>query len=156
MRKILIDKAWIKDYIAGKNKMRFLKIESFTFNTHFSTDEVFKRLKENIEPNNHFNFFSIATIENEKPFEGKLEKGHFQIKRNIKYRNSFNPILSGWYKEIDSGTIINLNLRVNWIVKIASFLMLVVVAYMSLSIKGDYKIIPLVFIAILHFLIHIW
>lgn len=97
----------------------------------------------------------MVTIQTEKPFEGKLEKGHFQIKRNIKYRNSFNPILSGWYKEIESGTSVNLNLSVNWIVKIVSFLMLLVSVYMFLSIKGDYKIIPLVFIPVLHFLIHI-
>ena len=135
--------------------MRFLKFDSFTFKSQLSSDEVFNRLTENIEPNNYFNFFSIVTIETEKPFEGKIEKGHFQIKKNIKYRNSFNPILSGWFKEIDSGTIINLNLRVNWIVKIVSFLMLVVFVLMFLSIQGDYKIIPIVFIPILHFLIHI-
>ena len=134
--------------------MRFLKFDSFTFNTQLSSDEVFNRLTENIEPNNYFNFFSMVTIQTEKPFEGKLEKGHFQIKRNIKYRNSFNPILSGWYKEIDSGTSVNLNLSVNWIVKIVSFLMLVVSVYMFLMIQGDYKIIPIVFIPILHFSIH--
>ncbi len=135
--------------------MRFLKFDSFTFNTHFSSDEVFKRLTENIEPNNYFNFFSMATIETEKPFEGKLEQGHFQIKRNIKYRNSLNPILSGWYKQVDSGTSVYINFRVNWIVKFVSFLMLVICVFIFLSIQGDYKIIPLVFIAILHFLIHI-
>ena len=71
--------------------MKFLPYEHFKIKTTLSSQEVFKRLDNVIEPKRHFRLFGSGT----KPYQGEMEGSHFEISRIIGYKNSFLPMIKG-------------------------------------------------------------
>ena len=76
------------------NLIKYLPFENYILTTNLRTDEVCKRLSENIEPKN-LSIFSSPNRNSTKQYEGNISGNIFQISRIISYRNSFLPIIKG-------------------------------------------------------------
>lgn len=85
-----------------------LPYDNFIFESRLTQDEVLERLKSVIEPKKTFRFkFS------EKSFEGNLSNHEFQLRRIIKYQNSFLPRINGRITKLGNRTIIETNFRLH-------------------------------------------
>lgn len=71
-----------------------LLYENFKLVTSLSKDEVRKRIEESTEPRKLFrtSFFSSP---NHKLYEGEVRGYEFNIRRIIRYRNTFRPVIIG-------------------------------------------------------------
>lgn len=91
--------------------MKYLPYENITYRTKLPGYEVIKRLSENIGPRE---FFSLRFNQDRKPYEGNIEHNGFNISRvTIFRRNSFNPTIKGKLHEDESGTTIEVKMRLN-------------------------------------------
>ena len=70
--------------------MKFLPIENIVYKTSLTEDEATERLYENIEYE-----YDMFYCKSKKSYIGKIDEQSFNIRRNIKYRNSFLPRISG-------------------------------------------------------------
>ena len=70
-------------------KYPFLPFESYTLATRLSTDEVRERILSFTEPPKFFRF------DNEKPYQGEIDGENFRVRRIIRYRNSYLPVIKG-------------------------------------------------------------
>ncbi|RYY70846.1 MAG: hypothetical protein EOO13_05180 [Chitinophagaceae bacterium] len=71
-----------------------LPFEHFVITTKLSREEVVKRIGEIIEPNRSFSFKNLQSGFS-KPYSGRITGGAFRMSRNINYRNSFLPVITG-------------------------------------------------------------
>jgi len=89
---------------------KFLPYENYVLTTRLSCDEVLKRIAENIEEKQGFNF-SIFSRSYNKPYTGEIIGHSFKISRNILYRNSFLPVIKGQVSSYPRHTQINIKMR---------------------------------------------
>ena len=95
-----------------------------TIETNKTKNEILEIIKKNTNEV-EIETFAIEFDENDhsnKFFNGKINEDSFEILRDIKYRNSFLPILVGNIVENDNGLVVNINSRYNKFVKIFMFI----------------------------------
>ncbi len=91
--------------------MKFLPYENITYRTKLPGYEVIKRLSENIEPRE---FFFFGFNHDRKTYQGNIEHNGFNISRvTVFRRNSFNPIIKGKLHEDNTGTTIEVKMRLH-------------------------------------------
>jgi hypothetical protein len=71
-----------------------LPYERCVFTTHLSQQEVLKRIDDNIQVRPNFRF-SFSPPRYSKPYSGYIRANFFEMTRNISYRNSFLPLITG-------------------------------------------------------------
>ncbi len=79
---------------------------SFTIHASLSSIDALAALQAIVEPKK-FRLFDRG----EKPFEGTAESGRFTIRRLIRYRNSFLPVVSGVIQPAPGGSTIRITMR---------------------------------------------
>jgi hypothetical protein len=96
------------------NLKSILPFENYTLTTKLSTEEIRRRISENVEPkkNNLVRFFSTYST---KPYQGEVSKDSFTISRIISRgsRNSFLPIITGDITSFVGTTQIKIKMRLH-------------------------------------------
>ncbi|MCL5247783.1 hypothetical protein M4I21_18395 [Cellulophaga sp. 20_2_10] len=88
--------------------MKYLPYEKYTFETTLDKEEVFRRISENLEPEQTFR---SLWSNKQKPYEGKINGNTFRMKRLIRYRNSFLPVLIATVESRGEKNILNVKMR---------------------------------------------
>ena len=96
---------------------KYLPFENYTLITKLSITEVYDRISKNVEIKNPFSFPSFNHTP-QMPFNGQVNADSFKIRRNINYRNSFLPIISGKMSAFSGQTIITIKMRLSIYVSI--------------------------------------
>jgi hypothetical protein len=87
-----------------------LPIEKYVLTTNLSVDEVLKRIADNIQHRQEFNFSTLSRNYS-KPYTGEINGTSFSMTRNINYRNSFLPIIKGHIMPCFGQTQVNIKMR---------------------------------------------
>jgi hypothetical protein len=98
--------------------MKYLPFENITFKTKLTPQEVMERLQRVVEPERSFQLFRASRTRREKPYQGFVYRSSFLATRNIQYRNSFNPTISGTVLTGDDHTTVNIKMRLPLFVSI--------------------------------------
>ena len=91
--------------------MKLLPIEIITYQSKRTKEELLVLLTNTIEPESK-NLWRTNT-NNSKPYKGKIDTNHFEIKRILSYRNSFQPIIKGKIIPDLSGTRIEIKMQLH-------------------------------------------
>lgn len=90
---------------------KFLPFENHVLTTKLSTLEVLKRIEDNMEPD-YANIFAFNR-KFAKPYSGHTQGLTFTMRRNINYRNSFLPVISGRIETFSRETEIRIKMRLH-------------------------------------------
>jgi hypothetical protein len=89
---------------------KVLPFENYVLTTRLSSDEVLKRVSDNIQQKQSFSF-STFNRNYAKPYTGQISGTTFTMTRNINYRNSFLPVITGQISTYLGQTQINIKMR---------------------------------------------
>ena len=89
---------------------KVLPFENYVLTTKLSADEVLKRVADNIQQRQGFSF-STFNSNYTKPYTGQIIGTTFTMNRNINYRNSFLPVITGHVKTFLGQTQVNIKIR---------------------------------------------
>ena len=92
--------------------MKFLPTENITYKTKLKDTEVINRLSDLVEPERKFRL-GLLSSGSTKPYEGQISGQTFDIKRIIRGRNSFLPIIKGIIQRDLNGTTITVKMRLH-------------------------------------------
>jgi hypothetical protein len=87
-----------------------LPFENYVLTTKLSSEEVLKRVADNIQQKKSFNS-STFNRNYTKPYTGQIIGMTFTMNRNINYRNSFLPVIAGQITTYPGQTQINIKMR---------------------------------------------
>lgn len=87
-----------------------LPYRKFTIDSHLNKTEIISRLANSVSDSRR-NWQSGET--RAKIFEGALSESGFQIKRIIRYRNSFLPIINGTFETHENGTKVLITMKLH-------------------------------------------
>jgi hypothetical protein len=98
-------------------KMKYLPIENITYKTRLNEEELYRRLSNSMEPEKRlrFSFFGSSST---KTYEGKMSGQTFNMKRIIRYRNSFLPRITGIIEKDFDGLTITVKMRLHILVTV--------------------------------------
>jgi len=103
------------------NLTKYLPFENYVLTTKLPTLEVLKRITDNIEPRQGFTISSFNR-KYAKPYTGHINGLTFTMSRNINYRNSFSPIITGQIETFLGETQIKVKMRlVSFVLVFISF-----------------------------------
>ncbi len=102
--------------------MRMLPFENYCIKTNLGEQDVLEKISNYIDPKNFTG--NLGNNASDKPYRGKLEQNNFILQRNINYRNSFQPIISGSVVQGFSGTEIKIRMRMEYTVLVFLFVWL--------------------------------
>ena len=105
----------------------------FEFSTPMSTAHAARILQEIVEPPRKWGW---PTSSKRGFFEGRVAGGRFKIHRNIRYQNSFLPIIEGNFRRDGLRTIVTINMRPVWPVVPFWIGILVFLAWSSVSVES--------------------
>ena len=88
--------------------MKYFPSDSFEIECPLPKGEAIELLSRNIEPKKFFRFFGKHVY-----FQGFINTNEFEVRRIIKYRNSFLPIIKGKFASHDLGTTITLTMQLH-------------------------------------------
>ena len=92
--------------------MLLLPIDTITYRTKLSEDEVIRRLTASIETEKKVrSIFASSPIT--KPYEGKIDSNQFTIRRIIRYRNSFLPEIAGTIQQGIGETLVRVKMHLH-------------------------------------------
>jgi hypothetical protein len=94
-----------------------LPFEDYTLTTRLSVNEIIKRLNDNTEEKRNLSFSSFGQ-NYQKPYTGHITSSTFTMSRNINYRNSFLPVITGRITALGGQTQVNIKMRPVLIVSI--------------------------------------
>lgn len=100
--------------------MPLLPFEKLIYKTTLKEDEVTRRIADFMEPEKTFRFNLFAKTA--KPYEGKIEGRSFNMRRLIRYRNSFRPEIFGEISPDVNGPTINVRMRLHKVIFVFLFL----------------------------------
>jgi hypothetical protein len=98
--------------------MKFLPYENFYLVTPLKPAEVQERLEQNTQAAPGFSFSSMFSQSYDACFSGYVINATFEFKRNINYRNSFLPLISGSTEAWPGGSRVHVKMRLNTAVMI--------------------------------------
>jgi hypothetical protein len=87
-----------------------LPFENYVLSTKLSVDEVLNRISNNIEKKQSFSFSTVGHSYT-KPYTGQITGTTFTMIRNINYRNSFLPEITGQITTYLGQTQVNIKMR---------------------------------------------
>ena len=87
-----------------------LPFENYVLTTRLSLEDVRHRIAENIQPKQRFKF-SLFYPDYTKPYTGSAIGSIFTMRRNITYRNSFLPIITGKITTSGGQTKVNIKMQ---------------------------------------------
>lgn len=93
--------------------MKFLPYDKFEVVVGLPAAQVRERIQDNIGPTGIMGIFSSV---GDRAFNGKVSDENFKIHRNIRYRNSFLPILCGSFEHHPAGTLVSVRMRLHYLV----------------------------------------
>jgi hypothetical protein len=94
--------------------MKILPKENVIYKTKLKEEDIFEKLKNSIEPQKYYRGGIFNTSES-KPYEGQIIEKTFEIRRVIRYRNSFLPIINGTISKDGEGSLITVTLQLHGI-----------------------------------------
>lgn len=96
---------------------RILPSEHVILETNLSKDQVFERLKNNIDPKKPMVYSRDSITKVSKKYNGVFDQSNFEISRTIKYRNSFLPIIKGTISDNHCKTKIDILMKPHSLIK---------------------------------------
>lgn len=87
-----------------------LPFEEYVLTTRLSVNEVLRRLDDNIQEKQGFSISSFNRNYS-KPYTGQITGTTFKMSRNINYRNSFLPVITGQITTYVGQTQVNIKMR---------------------------------------------
>lgn len=101
-------------------RFRFLPFEKYTIQTALSEEEVLERLQIITRTTDtiRFSFRKAVILRSNYEYNGEIHGKSFEIWRNIRYRNSFLPVIRGTVSSGSGGTEIRLSMRMNLFVMV--------------------------------------
>ncbi|MFN0031917.1 MAG: hypothetical protein ACKVOR_07145 [Flavobacteriales bacterium] len=96
--------------------MKYLPRENLVFKTRLKEDEVAQRISDITEPDRIFRSALFGQV-GVKHYEGFVRHNTFEIKRIIRYKNSFKPVIRGTIKKEWDGTHITITMRMHAFVR---------------------------------------
>lgn len=126
--------------------MRLLPYRRFELQSPLSVTQVTQALSDSGEPKR---WIRLGTAD--RPFEGTVTASGFQIQRNISYRNSFLPQVTGTVTPEGSGSRISITMKLHSVVLIfllvwsgvlASICVAVGVSFIAGSVEGTAALAP--------------
>lgn len=87
-----------------------LPFENYVLTTRLSVDEALKRIADNIQQRQSFSLSKFSRNYT-KPYTGQIIGTTFTMRRNINYRNSFLPIITGQITTFLGQTQVNIKMR---------------------------------------------
>ncbi len=91
--------------------MKFLPLEDLTYKTRLSEQQLIERLFDQIGPSQGISFGFFGDRSPAKPYEGFVAGRAFEMKRIIRYRNSFLPVIRGTIVNDFDGLTIRIKMR---------------------------------------------
>jgi hypothetical protein len=146
--------------IAELEKMKWLPSEEITYQTTSSLAEVTDRLSKNIIPYRRMRF-RLFPEDADKLYEGEIEAESFEIKRIIRYNNSFLPIITGSIETQGGKTVITVKMELRSLIKKFSLFYLTGLVLLQISFLTSrfelliLSFIPLSLIAFNYLLTHL-
>lgn len=119
------------------NLKKVLPAEDYILSTHFSTDEVCRRISDNTDPYRTSASFFERNPGYSKSYEGYIVNNTFEIQRIIGYRNSFLPLVSGYVYSLQGKTHVKIKMRLNEIM-LVFFIVGTVVLVTGLHFMGKF------------------
>jgi hypothetical protein len=96
-------------------KMLVIPYGNIQIKSALKKDEIENRLRKQLEPQQLVSGFFRGE---HKYFEGELKNGQFKINPIIEIRNSFNPVITGMIQQETDCTVVNMSVRLHFIVAI--------------------------------------
>ena len=87
-----------------------LPFEDYMLTTRLSINEIIKRLNDNTEEKRSFSFSTLGQ-NYIKPYSGQITGSTFTMSRNISYRNSFLPVITGQITASNGQTQVHIKMR---------------------------------------------
>ncbi len=137
--------------------MKFLPFEQYRFTTKLPPEKVFELLQNNLRTIGQLLF--TWQPESDLKYVGSVSSNKFKIYRLSMWHNSFGPIVVGKIKAKDGGSVVNINMRLNYgvllfLVICLTPMILVVADIITEVLKGKcgYPVMfgPLIFIAAIY------
>ena len=97
--------------------MKIFPQKNYTYKSKYTKTEVLDFLKNNIEKEKPF-AVSLTGPNYTKPYIGQILFNKFDIKRVIKYRNSFLPQITGEVIDEGTGSTIEVKMDLNMLIKV--------------------------------------
>jgi len=91
--------------------MKLWPYDSFEIRTHQSAESLAAVLNDHVEPKKWFRL-----SRDHKAFEGTLAPDGFKVSRIVHYRNSFLPVITGFFRPRPAGTDIVIRMRLHSLV----------------------------------------
>lgn len=114
---------------------QLLPFDRFTLSTKLNATEALARVAHCVEPKRMFGFtFFDARV---KPYEGDINGKSFIINRIIRYRNSFNPVITGQVVTRKEHTDITISMHPTVFVLVCTSIWLCFTGVMCLSVLSD-------------------
>lgn len=92
--------------------MKLLPVENITYKTRLKEDELIRRLKVIVEPE-ETSGFGTYNYGNRKKYVGEIKGLTFSINRIIYYRNSFLPQIHGSIEKDHEGSVVKVKMNLN-------------------------------------------
>jgi len=134
--------------------MSLLPFEKYTVYTSLNPEQIQQQFEQFVELYQPFR--KILKV-SDKPFNGTIQGQKFTISRNIKYRNSFLPIIKGKITPYQAGSIVDITMSIHPFVIIFTTIWLSIVGMGALSFvlvmisSGKFMIAGLIPMAMLIF-----
>lgn len=96
--------------------MKYLPFENITFHSKLPENEIIELLKQHVEPEKFFRFRGFYSPKPKKPYEGYVHGRTFNIRRIIRYRNSFLPRITGMIEPVANGTKVHVKMQLHALV----------------------------------------
>jgi hypothetical protein len=93
------------------NLTKHLPFENDVLTTKIPTLEVLRRIADNVEPRQGFTLSSFNNRKYTKPYIGSIHGLSFTMSRNINYRNSFLPIITGHIETFPGKTQVRIKMQ---------------------------------------------
>jgi hypothetical protein len=127
--------------------MLYLPYEKYQIESTLSLDSIEGKLNQNVETNISAISYRYLGI---KPFRGHIGKNYFKVWRIIKYRNSFLPVITGKLCPTETGSKIEVFLRLNYSVMIfwalwmlAAICFLIMFIFILAGVEKLFSLVPL-------------
>ena len=116
---------------------KYLPIENITYSSKLNVVEITSRLDEVIQAEKSFSFLGVFGNSSDSAYQGTFDGRIFEIKRAIRYRNSFLPIITGSIEKDFVGTVINVKMKLHVFVIVFMAVWLGGCAIASIAIIGS-------------------
>lgn len=111
--------------------------EDMLLETKLSSNEIYEILKNNVDKVQDNTFFHNR--KSDKPYEGNIRKDAFGIREIIKGKNSFRPVIYGFYSSKENGTTLKIKIRIE--ISVFIFLCIFLGLFFFFFISGIFMMI---------------